>query len=90
MSKPKLGFDWRTINLLVALEQQSPDIANGVHTNRSEQDIGAGDQVQTKLLKHKKIGKICEWGGQTKKFGGISWISFDLNFKTNKSLWITL
>lgn len=71
MSKPKLGFDWRTINLLVALEQQSPDIANGVHTNRSEQDIGAGDQVQTKLLKQKKIGKLCEWGVQTKIRGNF-------------------
>ncbi|NXB51727.1 METK2 synthase, partial [Leucopsar rothschildi] len=72
------GFDYKTCNVLVALEQQSPDIAQGVHLDRSEEDIGAGDQTEecmplTIVLAHKLNAKLAE----LRRSGALPWLRPD-------------
>lgn len=39
-----IGMDYKTATIIVAIDRQSPDIAQGVHLNKKDEDIGAGDQ----------------------------------------------
>lgn len=42
-----LGMDFNTCEIETAINEQNSEIANGVHMDKHEEDIGAGDQVNS-------------------------------------------
>ena len=46
------GFDSKSCTVLNLLAEQSPDIAQAVHVNKSVEELGAGDQVRQSMFSY--------------------------------------
>eukprot|EP00747_Dinoflagellata_sp_TGD_P167443 gnl/TRDRNA2_/TRDRNA2_191874_c0_seq1.p1 gnl/TRDRNA2_/TRDRNA2_191874_c0~~gnl/TRDRNA2_/TRDRNA2_191874_c0_seq1.p1 ORF type:complete len:394 (+),score=83.50 gnl/TRDRNA2_/TRDRNA2_191874_c0_seq1:65-1246(+) len=78
------GLDWRTMNVIVAIEEQSPDLAQAVSGNKAGDDAGPADPgivfgyatnetPEMMPLSHVLATKICCQLDKVRKEGTVAW-----------------
>jgi len=78
------GLDWRTMNVIVAIEDQTPDLAQAITVGKAVEDVGAGDMgtvfgyatdesPSMMPVSHVLASKLCMQLDRMRREGCLSW-----------------